>query len=146
MVTVKELKPYHIKVDSDYVHIILAYQYFTISIDESVYKFVPVDAKEITINRKTKKIKNMEDMFAFQKGKEIIHIAMADLTFIPEFLIQLHSIAGPYYLVDLQAAEDNKFNISAIMDELEQQNIKRLIDRSLDERDEESFYKLVHRL
>src|SRR5699024_7411469 len=65
LVTVKELKPYHIKIDNDYVHIILAYQYFTISIDDTIYKFVPIDAKEITIDRRTKQIQNVNDVFAF---------------------------------------------------------------------------------
>lgn len=142
MVTVKELKPYHIKVDSEYIHIILAYQYFNISIDESVYKFVPVDAKKITVNRKTKQIMNMKAKFAFQKGKEIIHIAMTDLIFIPEFLIQIHLIADPYYLEDLPTKKSND-EITEIIDELEQLNVKRLIDRALDEKNETAFRQLV---
>ncbi|WP_106496618.1 IDEAL domain-containing protein [Lentibacillus sp. Marseille-P4043] len=144
MVTVKELKPYHIKVDKDYVHVILAYNYFAVCVDEEVYEFVPVKAKEIKVDRKTKRIKNMGDTFAFQKGKSIIQFTMADLIYLPEFLIQLHTIAGPYYIGDEnKTAIDTNMDNQAIMDELEQQNIKRLIDKALDENDEDAFYSLV---
>ncbi|MGY0692137.1 IDEAL domain-containing protein [Virgibacillus sp. FSP13] len=144
MVTVKELKPYHIKVDADYVRVILAYNYFAVCVDEEEYEFVPVKAKEIKVDRRTKRIKNMEDTFAFQKGKNIIHFAMADLIYLPEFLIQLHTIAGPYYIKDENKTTiDTTMDNQAIMDELEQQNIKRLIDKALDEKDEEAFYSLV---
>lgn len=146
MVTVKELKPYHIKVDTDYVHIILAYQYFTISIDDTIYKFVPIDAKEITIDRRTKRIQNVKDVFAFQKGKDVIHIGISELIYIPQFLIQIHAIADPFYLVNVQTEEEAKQNIDTFICQVEQQNVKRLINCALDNRDEAAFYKLVNYL
>ncbi|WP_188454160.1 IDEAL domain-containing protein [Virgibacillus oceani] len=143
MVTVKMLKPYYIKEDENYVRIVLAYQYFAVFINNKVYQFVPVEAKEIRINRKTQKVENIEDKFAFQKGKEIIYIPMAELVSLPDFLIELHSIAEPYYVKEEQEKIEQKNETAIIIDELEQINVRRLIDKALDERDEKSFHSLV---
>lgn len=146
LVTVRELKPYHIKVNDDYIHIILAYQYFTISIDNAIYKFVPVAAKEIKINRKTKQIQNGNDLFAFQKEKNVIHIGINDLLYNPDFLIQIHSIAEPYYLPDAQTEQASNWNIDTFIKELEERNIKQLIDDALDNNDADTFYELARYL
>lgn len=142
MVTVKMLKPYYIKADDDYVRVILAYQYFAVFINKKVYQFVPIESKEIRINRRTKKVENVGARFAFQKGKDIIHMAMSELISLPDFLVQLHSIADPYYLKEDKKSEPDYENV-AIIDELELLNVKRLIDRSLDNRDYEAFHSLV---
>src|SRR5690606_40154579 len=60
MVTVKMLKPYYIKLNSEYIRIILAYQYFSLLIDNKLYHFVPIEGREILINRKTRKVVNTE--------------------------------------------------------------------------------------
>ncbi|WP_106496617.1 IDEAL domain-containing protein [Lentibacillus sp. Marseille-P4043] len=143
MVTVKMLKPYYIKADDDYVRVILAYQYFAIVIHDQLYHFVPVEAKEIRINRRTQKVDNIEDKFAFQKGKDIIHIAMTELISLPDFLIQIRKIAQPYYHKELKSKNTHKNEIAIIIDELEQNNIMRLIDKALDERNQQAFYSLT---
>src|SRR5690625_897740 len=97
MVTVKMLKPYYIKMSEEYIRVILAYQYFSIDIHNRVYQFVPMEEKEIRINRKTQEVVNTDATFAFQKGKDIIYITMKKLISLPDFLIQLHSIVQPYY-------------------------------------------------
>ncbi len=137
------LKPYYIKEDDEYIRIVLAYQYFAVFINNKVYQFVPVEAKEIRINRKTQKVENIEAKFAFQKGKEIIYIPMAELVSLPDFLIQLHSIAEPYYVQEKKKTVEHDNEIAMIIDELEQRNIKRLIDKALDKWDEQSFRSLV---
>lgn len=146
MVTVKMLKPYYIKMSTEYIRVILAYQYFSVLINDKVYHFVPIEEQEIRIDRKTQQVVNIEATFAFQKGKDIIHIAMKKLISLPDFLVQLHSIAEPYYK---QSEIENKgkdvsIDEGAIMiEELEKLNIKRLIDKSLDDRDDQAFYELV---
>src|SRR5690625_4459395 len=89
MVSVKLLKPYYIKMNSEYIRVILAYQYFSLFINKKVYHFVPIEGSEILVNRRTKKIVNTENKFAFQKGKEIIYINMKKLTYLVIFLDQL---------------------------------------------------------
>ena len=146
MLTVKMLKPYYIKADSKYVQVILAYQYFSVLINDNVYHFIPREAKEIKIDRQTKKIVNVGAKFAFQKGKDIIHIAMTDLISLPDFLIQLHFIVESYYakgLLENSIEKKTNVKMDTIIKELEQLNVKRLIDKSLDERDREAFAELV---
>src|SRR5699024_4111052 len=147
MLTVKMLKPYYVKVDREYLRLILGYQYFTVFMNDAEYEFIPTESKEIKINRRTRKIENIEDKFAFQKGTDVIYITMNELIYLPDFMIHLYDIAKPYYTRDIDAKqqEENDTN-EAIIDELERLNVKRMIDKALDERDEESFYTLLKML
>lgn len=137
------LKPYYIKSTDDYVRIILAYQYFAVVINKKVYQFIPVEAKEIRVNRRTRKVENVGARFAFQKGKDIVYMTMSELLSLPDFLFQLHTIAKPYYDPLEEDSKVNENENAIILDELEQMNIKRLIDKALDDRDEEAFHSLV---
>lgn len=146
MVTVKMLKPYYIKMNADYIKVILAYKYFTLLIDNELYHFVPIEGREILINRKTKKVVNTETKFAFQKDDDIIYITMKKLTSLVDFMDQLGEIIKPYYENPLIVyEEDTKLSDSTneIMRQLEIDNVKRLIDKSLDEKDVSTFNELV---
>lgn len=141
MVTVKLLKPYYIKMSSEYIRVILAYQYFSLLINNQVYHFIPVEGKEIRINRKTKQVVNTETKFAFQKGEDTIYITMKKLISLPDFIDHLSEIVKPYYIVD----EKNLLNDenAVFFKELEKNNLLRLIDQSLDDKDKERFDSLV---
>ncbi|WP_339227301.1 IDEAL domain-containing protein [Oceanobacillus sp. FSL K6-2867] len=145
MVTVKMLKPYYIKTEEEYVRVILAYQYFSVVINKKVYQFIPVEANEIRINRKTKEVENLDAVFAFQNGKNVVNVTMSKLISIPDFLQQLHSIAESYYHNDeshVSKTEQEK-EAHLFIREMERENIKRLIDISLDKQDKAAFYKLA---
>lgn len=147
MVTVKVLKPYYIKTDAHRIRVILASQYFSIFIHKEVYHFVPIESKEIVIDRKTKRIVNIEDRFAFQKGRNIIYFKMSELISLPDFLIQLYFIIESYDARIQNSPKDKQSQeTDFIIQELERKNIERLIDKALDERDEELFYSLIKRL
>jgi uncharacterized protein YpiB (UPF0302 family) len=147
MVTVKMLKPYYVKTEEKYVRIILAYQYFSVMINKKVYQFIPVEANEIRINRKTKRVENTDAIFAFQNGKDVVNVPMAKLISIPDFLKQLHSIAESYYHSEPNISKtDQEKATQLFIHELERDNIKRLIDVALDARDENAFNKLVELL
>jgi len=146
MVTVKMLKPYYIKMNSEYIKIILAYQYFTLLIDQKLYHFVPIEGREILINRKTKKVVNTETKFAFQKDDDIIYITMKKLTSLVDFMDQLGEIIKPYYENPMATFEEDielSESTSKLIRKLELDNVKRLIDESLDKRDEETFKELI---
>lgn len=147
MVTVKLLKPYYIKSDANYVHIKLAYQYFSLLINKQLYHFVPIEANEIKIDRQTKKIVNTNAKFAFQKGKDVIVIMMTELVSLPDFVIQLAVIVESFnestnYSKKVELKEESK----EIIEQLELQNLKKLIDKALDERNKRLFYELVKKL
>lgn len=135
------LKPYYIKMSEEYVRVILAYQYFSIVIHNQVYQFVPMEEKEIRISRRTQEVVNTDATFAFQRGKDIIYITMKKLISLPDFLIQLHSIVQPYYEQPISDDESSE-NSEDVIKQLERLNVKRLIDKALDEKDENAFYSL----
>ncbi|GGP06982.1 IDEAL domain-containing protein [Oceanobacillus neutriphilus] len=147
MVTVKMLKPYYVKTEEKYIRIILAYQYFSIIMNKKVYQFIPVKSTEVRINRKTKKIENIDDVFAFQKGKEVLTISMSQLVSIPGFLEMLHRIAESYYLPeDTETVSDQQRVLDQLIAELEHENVRRLIDRAIDNGDKEAFLELTNTL
>src|SRR5690625_2954669 len=143
MVSIKLLKPYFIKMNSEYIRIILAYQYFSLLINKKVYHFVPIEGQEILINRKTKKVINTETKFAFQKGKDIIYITIKKLTTLEDFMAQIEQIIKPYYNNEVVEEQDNK-ELCTLIKELEVQNFKRLIDKALDNNDQDTFNQLVN--
>lgn len=146
MVTVKLLKPYYIKMNSEYIRVILAYQYFSLFINKKVYHFVPIEGQEILVNRKTKQVVNTETKFAFQKGKDIIYITMKKLTSLSDFMDQLEEIIKPYYEKSMEPSpSQNELDVQTTMliEHLEKENIMRLIDKALDEKDKEQFNMLV---
>src|SRR5699024_8686322 len=97
MVTVKLLKPNYIKMSENYIRVILAYQYFSLLINNQVYHFIPVEGKEIRINRKTKQVVNTETKFAFQKGNDNIYITMNKLNSLTVFIEKITNNVEPYY-------------------------------------------------
>src|SRR5690625_739331 len=124
MVTVKLLKPYYIKMSENYIRVILAYQYFSLLINNQVYHFIPVEGKEIRINRKTKQVVNTETKFAFQKGNDTIYITMKKLTSLTDFMDQLTNIVEPYYKDEINEVENEENRL--LLKELENNNILRL--------------------
>lgn len=145
MVSVKLLKPYFIKLNAEYIRIILAYQYFALFIDKKVYHFVPIEGQEILINRKTKQIVNTDTKFAFQKGNQIIYLTIKKLTTLQDFMGQINTIIEPYY-EQKKIEHSHSSEYTKLISKLEKQNLKRLIDRSLDENDKVSFERLVKQL
>ena len=147
MVSVKLLKPYYIKMNSEYIRVILAYQYFSLIINKKVYHFIPIEGQEILVNRKTKQVVNTETKFAFQNGKDIVYLTMKKLTTLEDFMNQLDDIIKPYY--DKKVEEHKKYEdkiddqTAIIITKLEKQNIIRLIDKALDEKDEKMFQYLT---
>ena len=139
--TVKLLKPYCIKTDAENIYVLLDEEHFTISIQNEIYQFISIKSKEFVINRYTKKIENLDATFAFQKDDKIFYLSMSELINIPDFLIKLYFLTKEHINYN---REDNKNdNIEVIIDELEHLNVKRLIDKALDERNEEAFYDLI---
>lgn len=145
LVTVKLLKPYYIKIDKRTLRVILAYKYFSVFINGELYQFIPVEEKEIRINRKTKQIENIGARFAFQRNKNIVYIAMTKLISLPDFLLQLNNIIDSYHTINMLDIDDDDIDEESkrLIAELERHNVKRLIDHALDERNERAFNQLV---
>jgi len=146
MVSVKLLKPYYIKMNAEYIRVILAYQYFSLIINKKVYHFIPIEGQEILVNRNTKKVVNTETKFAFQNGNDIVYLTMKKLVSLKDFMAQLDEIIQPYekHLQKNRLVKDEVDDQTALfIKELERRNILKMIDKSLDEKDENAFKQLV---
>lgn len=146
MVSVKLLKPYFIKMNAEFIRIILAYQYFAILIDNKVYHFIPIEGHEILINRKTKRVVNTDTKFAFQHGSKIIYLTIKKLTTLDDFMLLIEDIIEPYEGEVVEKKPTIKETTNEIIQELEKENILRMIDDSLDHREERQFIQLVAQL
>ncbi|GGC83085.1 hypothetical protein GCM10007216_12090 [Thalassobacillus devorans] len=157
MLSIKMLKPYYVKDDERYIRVVLAYQYFSLYVDGELYHFVPLEAKEIIIDRDKKKVHNVLDIFVFQRGKKMIYVSITDLLQLPDFLTHLNSIVRPY-LNEKPEAKSNERKVDPVMKtknqkeemeldvlfkELEQLNFSRMIDMALDNRDRDTFFDLL---
>lgn len=142
--TIKTFKPYYVKDDGDQIRVVLAYQYFSIVIKDIVFHFVPLEAREIRINRITQKVENKNDIFVFQNGKKYENISVSDLMKIKDFQLHLASILSPYIV--MAKLDVNHDEINDVIMELEKNNIHRLIDQALDEENEADFMKYTELL
>ncbi|HLR75251.1 MAG TPA: IDEAL domain-containing protein [Virgibacillus sp.] len=148
MLSVRCIKPYSVKVDSEYIYVTLDCYSFTIAINEIIFHFIPTISNVIKVDRRTKKVKNTEAIFSFQNEDKTIHISMSELICLPEFLYQLTCIVEPFYkeeqeTVAISETEHVDVLTDLMIEELEQINVRTLIDQALDERDEEKFYQLT---
>ncbi|MBN8235109.1 IDEAL domain-containing protein [Halobacillus kuroshimensis] len=145
MLNIKMLKPYYVKEDKRFIRIVLAYQYFSLFIDDELYQFIPMEAREIIIDRNRQKVHNVFDIFVFQRGKNMVYVSVADLLQLPEFLTHLHSIVSPYYEEGIDISQQSSKEVRAIIRELEKENLRRLIDKAIDEDDQEAFQVLTEK-
>lgn len=147
MLAIKNLKPYRITCDEKYIYVTLAYRYFDILINQEVYRFIPIEEKDVKLDRYTRQIINRESRFAFQKDNKIVYVQMTDLMILPQFLHGLNKIIDQFFERKQQRKQQSHFNnIDLVIYELERKNIKRLIDQALDKRDEKTFLQLVKKL
>ncbi|MCP3028063.1 hypothetical protein [Halobacillus sp. A5] len=141
MLNVKMLKPYYVKEDKRFIRVVLAYQYFSLFIDEELYQFIPMESREIIIDRKNNRVHNVFDIFVFQRGKRIVYVSVADLLKLPDFLTHLHGITSPYE--SGQSQKEKTFNVDGeleiIIEDLEKENLRRLINRAIDSSDKKAF-------
>jgi len=135
------LNPCQVQVNQDNIFILLKDSCFTMEIDQHIYEFVAQKESKVIVNRETGKIENTDSTMAFKKDDDLVYIAMSELTLMPEFLIEIYYVAKPYYKDKQKSSLATETD--RIISQLEQQNIKRLIDRALDEKNEKEFYELI---
>ncbi|MGM8212536.1 IDEAL domain-containing protein [Virgibacillus sp. W0430] len=144
MQALETLEPYYIKTYDEHIHIVLEKEHFTLRIDNEEYKFHSVIADEIIINRKTQQIENLEDTVAFKKDEKVKYFKIGKLIYIPKFLNELSYIAEPYYIYEHQECNEQiESESDQLLKKLEKDNVKRLIDKALDDRNEKEFYALL---
>ncbi|WP_082233322.1 IDEAL domain-containing protein [Halobacillus massiliensis] len=143
MLNIKMLKPYYVKEDKRFIRVVLAYQYFSLFIDDELYQFIPMESREIIYDRESKRIHNVFDIFVFQRGKRTVYVSVADLLKLPEFLTHLNSIIMPFDRQKKETLKIEDTKTDLIIQELEKENLRRMIDLALDAKDIDKFNELA---
>ncbi|SDJ23146.1 IDEAL domain-containing protein [Salimicrobium halophilum] len=143
MMQLEHLQPYAIVDDGPFLRIIFDHSYVRLNVDEETYQFIPSESSEIFINKDLNKVHNLFDVFTFESGEEVLHMTVIDLMHIKQFRSELHQIIHSFYekRTTIPATE-----VTTIIEELEKENIHRLIDEAIDKGDEASFLELTNRL
>lgn len=146
MIQVQYMKPFYTKISGSTLRLVFAYQYFSITKDNELFHFVPIEGKEIIVNLKTMQIENLSEIFIFQRGNRFLRLPLYQLLLISNVHEHLAPIleeaSNQAETINLIPQEENT-EINNIIRELEAKNLERLIDEALSNRDEKLFYELV---
>ncbi|MFE6166466.1 IDEAL domain-containing protein [Viridibacillus arvi] len=150
MLHVRRMEPFYTKKEGNRLKLVFAYQYFSITKEDELYHFVPVEGKEIIINLNNLQIENLSEVFVFQKGSRFIRLPLYQLLTISNIHDHLELIYDSLELSKEkgkteQFTSTNK-EVVDLITQLEKDNKLRLIDQALAVRDENLFIKLTHKL
>lgn len=148
MITVQFMKPFYTKVSGTKLRLVFAYQYFSIMKDEEIYHFIPIEGKEMIVNLNTMQVENLSEVFVFQRGNRFIRLPLYQLLLVSnvhEHLMPiLESSAVNVQPVKVEMNEIDE-EILSLIQSLEEENLSRLIDNALADRNEALFYDLMLR-
>lgn len=150
MLHVQRMEPFYTKKEGNRLKLVFAYQYFSITKEDELYHFVPVEGKEIVINLNNLQIENLSEVFVFQKGSRFIRLPLYQLLTVSNIHDHLQLI---YDSLELNKEKGNKVQFTStnkevvdLITQLEQENRLRLIDQALAVRDETLFITLTNKL
>ena len=131
MIHVQYMKPFYTKVTGSKLRLVFAYQYFSIMKEDEAFHFIPIEGKEIVVNLNTMQVENLSEVFVFQRGNRFIRLPLYQLLLVSN--------------VPKQSTESEDFDKETleVIHYLESENLSRLIDNALLERDEAAFYNLL---
>ena len=146
MITVQFMKPFYTKVSGTKLRLEFAHQYFSIMKDEEIYHFIPIEGKEMLVNLNTMQVENLSEVFVFQRGNRFIRLPLYQLLLVSnvhEHLMPiLESSAINVQPVKVEMNEIDE-GILSLIQSLEEENLSRLIDDALADRNEALFYDLM---
>lgn len=149
MLQVQYMKPFYTKVLGDKIRLVFAYQYFSISKDGETYHFIPIEGKEIIINKNTRQVENLSEVLVFQNGNRFIRLPIYQLLLISNVQGFIDEILGNHSATkDLTTGKiENDIEVVRLLEGLNKLNIdqwfENAINKALDDRNEEKFYELI---
>lgn len=148
MITIQFMKPFYQKRKGNELRLVFAYQYLSIMKDDEVFHFIPIEGKEILVDLEQRQVTNLSEVLVFQRGNRFLRIPLYQLLLISN----IHEFLAPHIEEALgtgvpkeerEAEEDIEEETLSVLKEIELQNLERLIDRALEEKNEEKFYELA---
>lgn len=148
MITIQYMKPFYTKTSGTKLRLVFAYQYFSITKDDEVYHFIPIEGKEMSVDLKTMQVENLSEVFVFQRGNRFIRLPLYQLLLVSNVhdhlmpIIESANIAIPQATSE-EVEEVQDAEVIEMIQALEEENLSRLIDAALADRDEQLFYMLM---
>ena len=147
MIQVQFMKPFYTKISGTKLRLVFAYQYFSITKDDEIFHFIPIEGKEMIVDLGTMQVENLSEVFVFQRGNRFVRLPLYQLLLVSnvhDYLMPIIESAAPnQHQVKLR--EGNKFNeeVEGILREIEEANLARLIDDALASRNKKLFQHLM---
>jgi len=141
MILVQLMKPFYTKYEGNSIKMAFAYQYFSIRKDDELFHFIPVEGKEIILNAQTLQVENLSEVFVFQKGNRFIRLPLYQLLLVSDIHTHLQTILEEANQIDTK--EVSIEGTKEVIQQLELQNLERMIDFALETRDEALFNQLL---
>ncbi|AWE06324.1 transcriptional regulator [Lysinibacillus sp. 2017] len=147
MIQVQFMKPFYTKISGTKLRLVFAYQYFSITKDEEIFHFIPIEGKEMIVDLNTMQVENLSEVFVFQRGNRFVRLPLYQLLLVSnvhEHLMPLIENVSTHVKPAVQK-EVYEFNeeVEGIVRELEETNLAHLIDEALASRNEELFQHLM---
>lgn len=150
MLNILLMKPSHIKFTCNNLRLIFAYQHFSIEKDGETYNFIPIEDKEIRINLHTFSVENLDSVFVFQYGNRYIRLPLRELLMVKNINLYLMPIMKKV-LKDFEDLKQKQTKMDEVLckkthqtiAQLERDNLLRLINEALDNRNQAEFERLV---
>jgi len=150
MISVQFMKPFYTKVSDTKLRLVFAYQYFSIIKDDEVYHFIPIEGKEMIINLSTMQVENLSEVFVFQRGNRFVRLPLYQLLLVSNIHEHLTPILDNVTAnLKIETTEEEmplEPEVLELIHALEEENLSRLIDTALAERNEALFYDLIHEM
>lgn len=155
MIEIEYFKPFYTTVNENKLTLFFAYKYFTIKKDGDIFDFVPHEETKIIVNLKSKSIENISDMFVFKRGEHVIKLPLYQLMLVSN----MRKFLLPIIEETIEIIEANKGKqvekqaeriprkvrkeARGLIQKLEEENIERLIEKSLQNNDKALFEQLM---
>ncbi|MEK4228373.1 transcriptional regulator [Solibacillus sp. FSL H8-0538] len=146
MIHVQFMKPFYTKVSGTKLRLVFAYQYFSITKDDEVFHFIPIEGKEMVVNLNTMQVENLSEVFVFQRGNRFIRLPLYQLLLISnvhEHLMPILENASSHVPMAQFVPNEMDDEVQEIIHALEEENLARLIDDALTDRNELLFNDLL---
>lgn len=146
MIHVQYMKPFYTKVTGSKLRLVFAYQYFSIMKEDEAFHFIPIEGKEIIVDLNTMQVENLSEVFVFQRGNRFIRLPLYQLLLVSNVHDHLSPIldnATSNLSELMKESEEIDQETLEVIHFLEHENISRLIDQALSERNEEMFFALI---
>ena len=147
MLSVQRMTPFFTKKEEFRLRLVFAYQYLSIIKDGELFQFVPTEGKEIIINTKNLQVENLGEVFVFQRGSRFIRLPLYQLLLISDIHAHLKTIMeGSLDVgteIQLELPEEVLVESKELIESLESENRRRMIDYALETNDLKLFNELT---